>query len=148
MFTRCSRLSRFGFVALLFFAPLHYAHACDCAAPPNVVKAFELADQVFCGEALSIEPAFPQRRKVLFRVIESWKGAPGERFVVDQRSIDSCAFKFEPGNRYLVYVQRGQTHLCGRTAQLRRPMVSEVIKLQSLVNKRADFQQFARCLQN
>jgi hypothetical protein len=108
----------------------------------NVAAAYRGADAVFAGEMVrgGIEDPDPEDGIMIggiqFRVIDAWKGVPGESMVLYGQDVayygeleegemvvsSSCAYVFERGERYLVYASRYedglQTGACDRTAPL------------------------------
>ncbi len=142
--------ARAGFLVAAFLACLVMmggpyagtAHACSCVGSSNVAAAYRGADAVFAGEMVrgGIEDPDPEDGIMIggiqFRVIDAWKGVPGESMVLYGQDVayygeleegemvvsSSCAYVFERGERYLVYASRYedglQTGACDRTAPL------------------------------
>lgn len=118
------------------------AFACSCAGEESTEEAFQRADAVFSGEMVrgGIEDPDPEDDTMIggiqFRVLDAWKGVPGESVVLygqeaayygkleegEMVVASSCAYTFEEGESYLVYASRQedglQTGLCDRTMPL------------------------------
>lgn len=118
------------------------AYACSCSGVPSVAEGLQGSDAVFSGEMVrgGIEDPDPEDGTVIggiqFRVLDAWKGVPGESVVLYGQEAayygeleegemvvsSSCAYVFERGERYLVYASRYedglQTGACDRTAPL------------------------------
>lgn len=118
------------------------AFACSCAGGESPEQAFQRADAVFTGEMVrgGIEDPDPEDGTMIggiqFRVIDAWKGVPGESVVLygqeaayygkleegEMAVASSCAYVFGEGESYLVYASRYddglQTGICDRTMPL------------------------------
>ncbi len=118
------------------------AYACSCSGIPSVAEGLRGSDAVFSGEMVrgGIEDPDPEDGTMIggiqFRVLDAWKGVPGESVVLygqeaayygeleegEMVVFSSCAYVFERGERYLVYASRYedglQTGACDRTAPL------------------------------
>lgn len=118
------------------------AFACSCAGGESPEQAFQRADAVFTGEMVrgGIEDPDPEDGTMIggiqFRVIDAWKGVPGESVVLygqeaayygrleegEMAVSGGCAYIFGEGESYLVYASRYadglQTGICDRTMPL------------------------------
>ena len=106
------------------------ARACNCDLPllnrtpkQQVNQARKYACAVFSGTVLSIDEATYLER-VTFKIEGFWKGTLSkEVVVVTSRGGGDCGYRFEVGERYLVYAYGVNeanlgTNICQRTAPL------------------------------
>lgn len=118
-----------SFAAALLVVP-QPAHACSCAAKPDIREELRRKTAIFAGKVTAIEqPGWGLVRssadpvKVSFEVTEVWKGDVGPRTVV-RTALDgaSCGFPFEADTDYIVYAYSDEnglaTGMCERTAKL------------------------------
>jgi hypothetical protein len=94
------------------------AYACRCEYIESPQVALNDATAVFAGRVISVDAS----RSVTFSVSQIWKGEVSQQLVLNSFSGNSCSFKFQVGQDYLVYAT-GQsnslgTGLCNRTRQL------------------------------
>lgn len=102
--------------------------ACSCDLPPvhqslkqQVTKARNSSSAVFSGVVLKIDEAAYSVR-VTFKVDEYWKRQLSTQvIVVTGRGGGDCGYRFEVGQRYLVYAYGSDvtslgTNICQRTA--------------------------------
>jgi hypothetical protein len=87
-----------------------------------VAKEFRASDAVFIGEVIE-----QQRSKIKFRVEQVWKGKISDNAIIithnwddgDVGAIDSCAYPFDVGIKYLIYARKSADELgaskCSRT---------------------------------
>ena len=113
------------FVMLISCAP---TLACVCDLPMKrvslktaVSKAKADAGVVFSGKVIEIGEA-----TIKFSVEGSWKGAPAQEIIMPNSAsgsiVSDCAYRFELGEKYLVYASGSGTRLdtnkCSRTTVL------------------------------
>jgi hypothetical protein len=113
------------FVILIGCAP---TLACVCDLPLKRVslktagsKAKTTARVVFSGKVIEIDEA-----TVKFSVEGLWKGAPAQEIILPNSAggsiVSDCAYRFELGERYLVYASGSgiqlNTNKCSRTTVL------------------------------
>jgi hypothetical protein len=105
--------------------------ACICATRPPPEEAFAKADAVFLGTVAEMGPLSREvpigtqsrmlLKPVLFRVIETWKGANvRSRVVYTGDGRGDCGYPFLLGSNYLIYAQVMSsnvlvTDICTRT---------------------------------
>lgn len=106
------------------------AHACTCVGNIPVCETFWMTDVVFSGEVLDISPVpnptnkrFLSHRQVRFRVLQGWRGEPGETVQLRTGAGGGdCGYDFEKGVAYLVYAHARNgaltTGICSRTKRL------------------------------
>ncbi len=113
------------------------AHACKCVqSTPE--ERLQKSSAVFSGVAVEVDEdsssdARPQR--ITFEVEESWKGVYEEQIVI-QGDGSSCDFRFQEGERYLVYAIGGRrsgemrlsTSVCQGTRALDSPFAGEDLR--------------------
>ena len=140
--------ARFAVIALALALPLAggpyagTAHACTCGGSSDASAAYDGADAVFAGEMVrgGLEDPDPADGTMVggveFRVLDAWKGVPGESAVLyghemvyygeieagEMVTSNSCAYIFVKGERYLVYADRYEdgfrTFICDGTKKL------------------------------
>jgi len=88
----------------------------------SVSKEFRASDAVFIGEVIK-----QQRSQIKFKVEQVWKGRLSDNVVItthnwddgDVGAIDSCAYPFAVGSKYLIYARKSADELgaskCSRT---------------------------------
>lgn len=103
------------------------AVACSCLEPGPARIELQRADAIFVGEVHEIAPIAPHPDvlgyRVYFRVSAAWKGAlaGGEIRVQTNENGGMCGYRFEKGERYLVYASLSRdrselwTSICSRT---------------------------------
>jgi hypothetical protein len=123
-------LVAFGVIAMAILSQSN-SFACHCSLPKpkslkrEVEKARKESRSVFSGRVLEISHD-PQNfyRTVKFKVEKSWKGTlPEETTVVTGLGGGDCGYRFEVGEKYLVYAygsneNKLETNICQRTAKL------------------------------
>ena len=100
------------------------APVCSCAGPRAPEDAVAGAAAVFRGvvtRVSDVRGGGVPRRRVAFRVLERWKGAPADTVSVRTgMGGGDCGFPFREGSEYLVYARATEaglvTGICGRTA--------------------------------
>ena len=113
----------FSFIlsAFLFFCVTNVAHACSCYPSPSPCYAFQRSQAVFVGLVTSvtkdnIEQMLGEKKLsysnlvVQFTVEESLKGVATKTVeVVTGMGGGDCGYKFETGERYLVYAHKHES---------------------------------------
>jgi hypothetical protein len=113
--------------------------ACVCFGPPTPEEALEESAMVFLGTVVRLEAIAPDEpgetriingqtwpdpydfytRRALLRLERFWKGPRSPIVVLETGLFNSCAFDFDIGRRYLVYVHESDgalsTSICTRT---------------------------------
>jgi len=104
------------FLSLLFSDAMW---ACDCVPAPLETE-LEQVDQVFQGRVLAInDRQYPVTYE--FEVLYTWKGKRRRKVTVSSgMGAGDCGYPFELGKMYLVFVKRGRTSQCRRTAPIDR----------------------------
>ena len=106
---------------IFFFFFLHssFSFACRCNGDITPKKAYEGVDVVLLGKVTSIfgNPFQKGGEKVKIIVFKSWKASVSE--VITVFSSTSCAFNFQMGEEYLLYLTQNKdtgsyrTSVCG-----------------------------------
>jgi hypothetical protein len=110
----------FIFVAI---AP-RYAAACSCVVPPPPLEALEQADAVFTGQVTQATRGLGGAGvRVRIRLSRSFKGIAHSTETVHTSSSGAlCGFRFEKGEKYIIYAYQidGKLHtnICTRTRAL------------------------------
>ena len=123
-------LASFMFFGILFIPETSYA--CNCDLPrtdrslkQQVIEARKRSEAVFTGTVLEISKRPGDLYiTVKFKVEEVWRGPRGaETSVFTGIGGGDCGYKFEIGEKYLVYAYKRddsklETNICQRTAPL------------------------------
>ena len=116
-----NKIFSFILAAFLFFCVSHVAHACSCYPSASPCFAFERSQAVFVGLVTSVtqdnivqmlgEKKLSYGQKVVqFTVEESLKGVATKTVdVVTGMGGGDCGYKFETGERYLVYAHKHES---------------------------------------
>jgi hypothetical protein len=125
-----TRLMRTMVLALVCLAgAARLAEACSCYRQGPACEAAWLVKSVFTAEVVSIEAGVTPNQgdslptaRVRLRVIESFINMPSAEAVVEWSPLNTCAFGFRRGERYLVYAHETEPRLivgiCSRTRRL------------------------------
>ena len=82
------------------------AHACRCAGPQTLQRAFKTAEVVVLSEVLAVEGNFEAEGGAVatLKASKAWKASVPATLRVETRT--TCAFDFRKGESYLVYLTR------------------------------------------
>jgi hypothetical protein len=127
-------MGRALFTAVLSFIilvlPSADAYGCSCRGGIPICETFWKTPIVFSGEVLEVtrieqkgRPSFLQRRRVRFRVEQTWRGeATPVIEVMTGSGGGDCGYNFSRGRRYLVFASLHEgvavTGICSRTQPL------------------------------
>ena len=126
---------------VLFLIPAKPARACTCFTPDagksverQVLEARKQSKAVFVGKVREIiTPAEPSSISVIFQVQTGWKGIKSEAITILTGREDSCGYRFQLGEVYLVYAyQSSITHLGTSICVRTKPFQTELIDLKYL----------------
>ncbi len=108
------RTSRNAWASLLATAslsvlPMFEAQACRCLEPTSTSRAYSKADAIVLAtvQAVDGEGTSAGGARAHLKVTEAWKVAVSTDLDVHTHS--TCAFDFQPGQAYLVYLERSGT---------------------------------------
>ena len=115
-----------GFVGLCCLAAIS-AQACECNPVLEIEAELQRSDVVFIGKALSDVQVRNGVGQAEFKVLQIYKGEPGNVLPVFTGGAGSCGILFKKSAQYLVYASlqktpgtRLWTTICYRTAELER----------------------------
>lgn len=83
------------------------AQNCDCAQPPDITTAFEQSDAVVWGTLADATTNWMSGGgKLTFQVEWCWKKAVENYLPVNTPADPACAFPFEGGKYYLIFLEK------------------------------------------
>lgn len=114
---------------------------CRCIRAPSA-RALESSDAVFRGVVTQAEhlvpgPGNPPEpkpwRRASVRVVERWKGVPGDTVTIFQVGMPDCSGPFEKGGEYLIYANRQTdatllSDTCSRTMAMTQKGADEELR--------------------
>jgi hypothetical protein len=106
-------------ILLSISLPSYAINVCRCNPEATKFESkYKRAYAIFTGEVVNIQRQInPDRQKITFKVMESWRGAKHPNISVYSQGIDAaatlregltCGFPFRNGEKYLIYSFRNK----------------------------------------